>query len=312
VWSDLSGAGNNTTAFTGTPLAGTNYIYGGTGDSLTWPTAILPTTYTFFHVARHSGATRQRIFQGLTSNFLSGFHIGTSGVAYHEGWITPDTDLHGRNWVMSTDQNSLYRSNGVTRGTTGGNGLTTRLALNTGAAVQPSDWQCAEVLVYNRTLTGGEISQVESYLQFKYPSFTMFPAGPTFGTPVQTYGANADEFCDNIGLSRYINGVLYPQVVVNPPAPSLQAVSGQSINSSVTSAIPILQYQQPIGPLLWTISGNPAGVYFSNTSSYGCNVIVPYLQGASSGTVTVTATNRNGLTGQTSFSLTISKGTVPV
>jgi hypothetical protein len=311
VWSDLSGAGNNTTAFTGTPLAGTNYVYGGTGDSLTWPTAILPTTYTFFHVARHSGATRQRIFQGVTTNFISGFHIGTAGVAYHEGWMTPDTDLHGRNWVMSTDQNSLYRSNGVTRGTTGGNGLTTRLGLNTGAAVQPSDWQCAEVLVYNRTLTGGEISQVESYLQYKYPSFTMFPAGPTFGTPVQVYGANADEFCDNIGLSRYINGVLYPQVVVNPPAPSLQAVSGQSISSSVTSAIPILQYQQPIGPLLWTMSGHPSGVYLSNTSSYGCNVIVPYLQASSTGTVTVTATNRNGLTGTTSFSLTVSQGTSP-
>lgn len=314
VWSDLSGAGNNTTAFTGTPLAGTNYIYGGTGDSLTWPTAILPTTYTLFHVARYSGANRQRLFQGVTTNFLSGFVSASAGVAFHgTAYLTPVTNLHDINWVMSTDQNFLYRSNGVTRGNSGGDGLATRLALNTGAfsPSQLSDWQCAEVLVYDRTLTGGEISQVESYLQYKYPSFTMFPAGPTFGTPVQAYGANADEFCDNIGLSRYINGVLYPQVVVNPPAPSLQAVSGQSINSSVTSAIPILQYQQPIGPLLWTMSGHPSGVYLSNTSSYGCNVIVPYLQASSTGTVTVTATNRNGLTGTTSFSLTVSQGTSP-
>jgi len=310
VWSDLSGSGNNTTAFTGTPLAGTNYIYGGTGDSLTWPTTILPTTYTFFHVARHSGATRQRIFQGLTSNFLSGFHIGTSGVAYHEGWITPDTDLHGRNWVMSTDQNSLYRSNGVTRGSSGGN-TSSRLGLNTGIVVQPSDWQCAEVLVYNRTLTGGEIQQVESYLQFKYSSFTMFPAGPKFGTPAQAYGANGDEFCDNIGLSRYLGGVLYPQVVANPPAPSVQTIGAQSITSSTTVPIPILQYQTPIGPLVWTISGNPTGVYLSNCSSDGCSLIVPYLQGTSSGTVTVTATNRLSATSSTAFSLSITKGALP-
>ena len=307
VWSDLSGAGNNTTAFTGTPLAGTNYIYGGTGDSLTWPTAILPTTYTFFHVARYSGASRGRIFQGVSTNFLSGFHGNKAGVAYHgTGDVAPSTDLHGRNWVMSTDQNFLYRSNGVTRGSSGGDGLTTRLALNTGGYPEPSDWQCAEVLVYNRTLSLGEIQQVESYLQFKYSSFCMFLTAPKFGTPVQAYGANGDEFCDNIGLSRYLGGVLYPQVVVNPPAPSLQTVASQSIDpTTLTNVIPILQYQKPIGPLIWTMSGNPSGVYLSNCSSDGCSLVVPYLQAASTSTVTVTATNRLSATSSTSIPLTI-------
>ena len=304
IWSDLSGAGYHTTASTGTPLAGTNYIYGGTGDSLTWPTAILPTTYTLFHVARHSGTNRQQVFQGVSTNFFSGFNTNLAGVAYHgTGYLTAVTDLHGRNWVMSTDQNSLYRSNGVQRGTTGGDGLATRLGLNTGLA---SDWQCAEVLVYDRTLSLGEIQQVESYLQFKYSSFCMFLTAPKFGTPVQAYGANGDEFCDNIGLSRYLGGVLYPQVVANPPAPSLQTVASQTINpSTLTTVIPILQYQKPIGPLVWTMTGNPTGVYLSNCSPDGCSLVVPYLQAASTSTVTVIATNRLSATSSTSIPLTI-------
>jgi len=309
VWSDLSGAGNNTTAFTGTPLAGTNYIYGGTADSLTWPVAILPTTYTFFHVARHSGTNRQQVFQGVSTNFFSGFNTNLAGVAYHgTGYLTAVTDLHGRNWVMSTDQNSLYRSNGVIRGSSGGDGLATRLGLNTGLA---SDWQCAEVLVYNRTLDFTEIAKVESYLQFKYSSFCMFLTTPKFGTPAQAYGANGDEFCDNIGLCRYLGGTLYPQVVANPPAPSVQSISAQTITSSTTVPIPILQYQTPIGPLVWTISGNPTGVYLSNCSSDGCSLIVPYLQGTSSGTVTVIATNRLSTSSSTAFSLSITKGPSP-
>ena len=314
VWSDLSGAGNNTTAFTGTPLAGTKYIYGGTGDSLTWPTAILPTTYTLFHVARHSGASRGRIFQGVSTNFLSGFYLNTSGVTYHgTGFVSPVTDLHGRNWVMSTDQNFLYRSNGVLRGSSGGDGLPARITINAGlfGGQDLSDWQCAEVLVYNRTLSLGEIQQVESYLQFKYSSFCMFLTAPKFGTPAQAYGANGDEFCDNIGLSRYLGGTLYPQVVANPPAPSVQSISAQTITSSTTVPIPILQYQKPIGPLIWTISGNPSGVYLSNCSPDGCSLIVPYLQGTSSGTVTVNATNRLSASSSTAFSLSITKGASP-
>jgi hypothetical protein len=307
VWSDLSGAGNHTTAFTGTPLAGTNYIYGGTGDSLTWPVAILPTTYTLFHVARHSGANRGRIIQSLTTSFASGFSTNLAGVAIHGTYLTASTDLHGRNWVMSTDQNSLYRSNGVQRSISSGDGLATRLTLNTAGE---SVWQCAEVLVYDRTLSLGEIQQVESYLQFKYSSFCMFLTAPIFGTPVQAYGANGDEFCDNIGLSRYLGGVLYPQVVANPPAPSVQSIGTQNITSSTTVPIPILQYQKPIGPLVWTMTGNPTGVYLSNCSPDGCSLVVPYKQATSSSAVTVIATNRLNLTGSTgSFTLNITQGT---
>ena len=36
--------------------------------------------------------------------------------ALHENWITSSTiDYHGDDWVLSTDQRNLYRSNGVDR-----------------------------------------------------------------------------------------------------------------------------------------------------------------------------------------------------
>jgi len=114
--------------------------------------------------------SRSRIFDGIGTNWLSGFHAGDTGVAYHNGWVTPSTgDLHGNDWVFSTDQRSLYRSNGVTRGTGGGN-LSAQLTVNYGPqqGSQSSTWAIAEIIVYNRTLNSTEYTNVENYLNMKY------------------------------------------------------------------------------------------------------------------------------------------------
>ncbi|MGY8913379.1 MAG: hypothetical protein ACKVHS_08945, partial [Flavobacteriales bacterium] len=100
--------------------------------------------------------TRSRIFDGIGNNWLSGFHSGDTGVAYHNGWATTNTsgDLHGNDWVFSTDQRYLYRSNGVTRGTNLGGGESTQLSVNYGTyyTSQSSTWAIAEIIVYNRAL----------------------------------------------------------------------------------------------------------------------------------------------------------------
>ena len=115
-WSDLSGNGNHVTRFGGTitkSFSGFNdrdYIYGNTGAWLIWPSAILPPTYTLFHVAKYNNGVRQRIFNGNSgNNWLSGFHGGRAGVAHHDSWLTGYSDCCGYNWVLSTDQNGLYR-----------------------------------------------------------------------------------------------------------------------------------------------------------------------------------------------------------
>jgi hypothetical protein len=70
-------------------------------------------------------------------------------------------------WFYSTDQNSLYRSNGVTRGS-GGGAASTDLSINHGAYPEYSDWACALVIVYNRTLNSSEYIEVENWIQSNY------------------------------------------------------------------------------------------------------------------------------------------------
>lgn len=155
------------------------FIYGGTTDKIRFPTTVLASgnnDYTLFHVSRYYSigptTTRQRIWDGVGGNWLSGFHSGESGVAHHGGWTTTNTsvDVHGDNWVFSTDQRYLYRSNGVTRGYGIGGGTSEQLSINWGvySSSQPSTFGVAEVIVYNRWLSSTEYTNVENYLNFKY------------------------------------------------------------------------------------------------------------------------------------------------
>lgn len=142
-------------------------LFGNTNAGLRFPSGILPATYTLFHVTRTTGGARLRIFTGSNNNWLSGHWGGGSGVAFHEGWLTGQPDTHGNNWFYSTDQNSLYRSNGVTRGSSGGS-ASTNLSINYGSNAEYSDWSCAFVAVYTGTLSAIDYGVVESWIASKY------------------------------------------------------------------------------------------------------------------------------------------------
>jgi hypothetical protein len=152
-------------------------LYGPTSASITWPTGIVPSTYSMFHLAKYqkpSQGNNRRILQGLTTNWLSGFWSGYSGVAFHNGFLTQSVaSAHGTDWVLSTDQNSLYRSLGRTRGTTGaGTPSFDTLAINAGnSPVETTDFTFQAMMVYNRTLNATEYQMVEDYLanRFKIP-----------------------------------------------------------------------------------------------------------------------------------------------
>ena len=201
VWTDKSGNSNNTIGYRGAwppsiqPITNKNggqfganrILKAVTGDrtqGLQFPTAILPGTFTLFHVTRYSGTYRGRIFEGVTANWLSGFHGGGAAKAYHDGWITQQGNTYyGRNWQLTMDQNSRARFNKGDYEATGGGGTSKQLSINygnwtgaagaTGGTNEVSDWQCVEVIVYNRTLTSNEYQDVENYLDNKY-QFTYF------------------------------------------------------------------------------------------------------------------------------------------
>lgn len=177
VWNDLSGNNNHgavtrgtvtTVSTTGNGATATfNTLQGSTNDGIQFPSGILPATFTLFHVTRYTGASNQRIVTGIATNWLDGHWSGASGIAYHEGWLTDQTNRHGNNWVLSTSQNSLYRSQKVTRGTSGGSG-SDRLSVNHGAYAEYSAWQCAEIIVYSGTMSAANYAVVEEYLNQKY------------------------------------------------------------------------------------------------------------------------------------------------
>ena len=87
-----------------------------------------------------------------TSNWASGFRNGQSGVAYHGEYVTnSSTDLLNCEWLISTDQKSLYRANGIdyTLSTIGVPAVEyDRLAINAGATKENSDFAIFEIQIY--------------------------------------------------------------------------------------------------------------------------------------------------------------------
>lgn len=128
--------------------------------------------YTIIYICRYAGKRRQRIINGNSGNWLSGFWAGNSGCAYHEGWITNVTPTHGNNWFISVDSGNLYRSNGVTRSS--GVGRTTSLppfginSVGGCCSNESSDFEMADMMIFNRVLTTDEYSIIEKNLSQIY------------------------------------------------------------------------------------------------------------------------------------------------
>lgn len=182
-WRDKSGNGYNATiagatltATSGNGATGlTTALFGSaTANTVVWPSGILPATYTLFHVTRYTGTTNSRIYTTAGGvNWLSGHWGGLSGQYYHSGWITNNvTSYYANNWFITTDLNTIVRTNGIAR--TGGAGAGSPsygpLTINAGTynPGESSTWMTAECIVYNTNLSAGNYALVESYLARKY------------------------------------------------------------------------------------------------------------------------------------------------
>lgn len=194
VWNDASGNGKDvlSSAITGTPTLSTNnaangasatfgVVKGTTAQGILFPSGVLPdNNYTLFHLTRYvDGGPYGRILQGASGNWLSGMWANNTGVAHHNAWLAPSGgpagvgtfNPHGVKWVLSSDQNNLYRSNGVTRSGGSPSGQSyAQLCINVGCASQSesSPFEIAEIIVYNRVLSAAEIRQVEISLSTTY------------------------------------------------------------------------------------------------------------------------------------------------
>jgi len=121
--------------------------------------------YTLFSVARYNGNNKSRIITTNTYNGLYGFHLSKNGVAYHDSWLTQyeNTFTDVNNWILSTDYAYNYRCNGIPLVVNGvvGNDYLPPISIN---GYEPSDYQVADIIIYNSNLSFSNILKVESYL----------------------------------------------------------------------------------------------------------------------------------------------------
>jgi len=190
TWSDSSGQGQNIVSVGGSPYISIDTatsvanshsnqyaLTGITTDSFKLPFAA-SSNYTIFSVARYTSlnsANRYRIIstEGVSGNWLHGFYNGYTGWAYHgTTWITPIvSDNNGvpnsTSWVISSDQQNLYRSMGSQKSTSNGTVVSPVVAVNM-YNTEFSDWQIEELIVYNTQLSLSDIQAVEGYLTNQY------------------------------------------------------------------------------------------------------------------------------------------------
>jgi hypothetical protein len=134
--------------------------------------------WTFLNLARYSsssdsqGTPNGRIFDSTNANMLAGWWQGRSGVAYLEGpMATIENDRHGKNWVLNSLKNNLYRANGTTIAT-GGAGTYNSTAWSVHGSDnkydQDTDAQIIAMAWWSRDLSLEEIQSVENQWKIKF------------------------------------------------------------------------------------------------------------------------------------------------
>jgi hypothetical protein len=145
-------------------------LEGSTSSKIQLTTVIIP-IYTLFHICRYTGVTSQRIIQAINYNWFSGFWSGYTGCAYHDGWITTQTNLDGTNWVLSTDYSNSYRSNGVSKAIQSNPTVAFLpiIFINDGAySTETSTFQIVDIIIFDYQLTPTQIATMENYLGTLY------------------------------------------------------------------------------------------------------------------------------------------------
>ena len=185
TWTDMSGNGNDASINGPTVVSISGYgakmltsaLSGSNSGYIDWPSNILPSQYTLFHVGRRN--TYGKILQCKNTIWTSGHESNVTGGARRNGtWLTRapgsyQSAISSTNWLISADSNILYRANGVDM--TYFSTLTPPtygvLTINNNPISSPDLYQnfyIAEVIVYDRLLSKAEIRSVELYLSNKY------------------------------------------------------------------------------------------------------------------------------------------------
>ncbi len=155
---------------------GFGYLKGLSNASIEFPQNLNNNNWTIVYVTRYDPSARYkgRILQGGSSNWLAGHHNGKAGVSHQNKWInSKDKFNEERSWVLAIEQpNKFIRRSGKHdwKLFTGGKGIgADKIFINGGrSAKEKSDFNIAELIIYNRKISDSEIEKVKNYLESKY------------------------------------------------------------------------------------------------------------------------------------------------
>ncbi|HVU80034.1 MAG TPA: hypothetical protein VHD37_01585 [Candidatus Paceibacterota bacterium] len=187
TWTDASGNGYDATAVGGSPTYQTNILNGrpvlrfvaaSSQKMRAHPTVNTP--YTLFVVARLNGGSNGRILGSIypnNQNYLCGWWNGFENTMYGEGFVRGGSDSATTNWhqytCKGTGSLTTFYDYGVSLASnnSGVAGLNSGLALGgydpTGDQ-ELSNFDIAEVIIYNVALSDSDRAAVEAYLYNKY------------------------------------------------------------------------------------------------------------------------------------------------
>ena len=188
----------------------------------------LPANYTMFHIARYvTGGTNGRVITTSTGNWISGHYNGANGCAHHNYWLSSGScntvNLYG--WQLATDQLQYFRNNGldVTLERSDNNGgtnyinaqsISNTIGINNDGNAQYSTWEFADMLVFNRILTSGEIRAMETWLA-RINGLKLNTASVSSETDTAAT-FNGDFFRGQYGSGMYINDTFTVQGWLKP------------------------------------------------------------------------------------------------
>jgi len=278
IWRDSSGNSRNVTRIAGAPTVSTvtgngasksfQTVAGGTSDKIYIDNDPILTNWTVFALSRYSSAIyRNRIISGnyaggscqpstSNCNWLIGQYGGKAAVAHFNGWVSPDSTPSGQSlsdWVMSTGYPSNYRYNGTPRGTSGGTSELPPLGINTYSG-EVSDFQIAEIIIFDRTLTASEIGQVEDYFDetygLVYSKVGTYKTASTMAIAA-TVGGRSDTFTATDGYGNKTFGI----------SPT---VSGITLDTATANGVAIVVgLLVPVGVYVETITATDQAGYTS-------------------------------------------------
>ena len=290
-WIDSSGSGATIAHanFTGSPYISTRgstdgasqtdssktllVAKGGTGDRITLRD--LPTNYTLLTISRYvTGGSNGRLITASGSNWFSGHYNGTNGCAHHGAWLTyaecNTTNLYG--WQLNTDQTKYYRQNGVDvsmnqdAGWGSANYLynqsnPTGFGVNNDPYGQNSTWEVADLLVFNRQLTAGEIRAVETWLA-RVNGLTLHKNFQSSETDTAVLMAGSNYFYGQYLNGMYINDTFTVEGWLNP-----------SSSCDGNTECPIFSYENVLvtriyqGTFWYALYGNTSGWQWTDTKA---------------------------------------------